>query len=123
MASKRNLQVAELIKRNMGTVFFNEGSYIYGDVLVTVTNVKLTPDMGQANVYLSIYNTENKEGVLKLVEQQTHKLRQQLANRIKKHVRRIPVIHFYMDETLDEMYKLNTLFDKINSSGSTNEEE
>ena len=116
MASKRNLQVAEVIKRNMGMVFFQEGSYIYGDALVTVTNVKVTPDMGQSNIYLSIYNTENKTAVLQLVEQQTHKLRQALAHRIKRHVRRIPTIHFYIDETLDEMYKLNALFDNLNPS-------
>ena len=116
MASKRNLQVAEIIKRNFGTVLYQEGSYIYGDALVTVTNVKLTPDQGQANIYLSIYNTKNKEAVLNLVQKQTHKLRQSLAYRIKKHVRRIPTIHFYIDEMLDEMYKLNTLFDNLGKS-------
>jgi ribosome-binding factor A len=114
MANKRNLQVAETIKRNMGMVFFQEGPYIYEDALVTVTNVKLSPDMGQAKIYLSVYNTENKLAVLQLIEQQTHRLRQLLAHRIRKHARRIPVIHFYIDEMLDEMYKLNELFDNIN---------
>ncbi|GLR19229.1 hypothetical protein GCM10007940_38450 [Portibacter lacus] len=102
----------------MGMVFFEEGSYIYNDALVTVTNVKLTPDMGQSNIYLSVYNTEDKNAVLELVQQHTHRLRQQLAHRIKRHVRRIPTVHFYIDETLDEMYRLNALFD-----GLKNEEE
>lgn len=114
MASKRNLQVAEVIKRNMGMVFYQEGSYIYGEALVTVTAVKVTPDMGQAKIYLSIYNTEDKNAILTLVEHHTHRLRQILANRIKRHVRRIPTIQFFIDETLDEMYKLNELFDNLN---------
>ncbi|WP_235296729.1 30S ribosome-binding factor RbfA [Portibacter marinus] len=113
MASKRNLQVAEIIKRNMGMVFFQEGPYIYGDALVTVTNVQVTPDMSQSKIYLSIYNTDDKNAVVEMVQQHTHRLRQLLAHRIKKHVRRIPTIHFFIDETLDEMYRLNALFDNI----------
>lgn len=113
MASKRNLQVAEIIKRNMGMVFFQEGSYIYNEALVTVTNVQVTPDMSQSKIYLSVYNTEDKNAVLELIQHQTHRLRQLLAHRIKKHVRRIPTIHFFIDDTLDEMYRLNALFDNI----------
>jgi ribosome-binding factor A len=113
MATKRNLQVAEIIKRNMGTVFFQEGSYIYGEALVTVTNVILTPDQGEAKIYLSVYNTEDKQAIVDIISNHIHRLRQQLAHRIKKHVRRIPTIQFFIDDTLDEMYRLNALFDGL----------
>jgi len=53
--SKRMLQVAELVKRNISTVFQQEGTYYYGsEALVTVTNVKMSSDLGIAKVYLSI---------------------------------------------------------------------
>lgn len=120
MESKRQRQVAELIKRNFGIVLFQEGSYIYGDALVTVTNVKMTPDMGLAKIYLSIYNTNNKEAVLDFIDAHRTKLRQILSQRIKKHVRRIPQINFYIDEMLDEMYRLNELFNEL---GTSQEEE
>ena len=113
MASKRNLQVAEIIKRNMGMVFFQEGTYIYGEALVTVTSVVLTPDQGEAKIYLSVYNTKDKQVVVDVISNHMHRLRQQLAHRIKKHVRRIPTIQFFIDETLDEMYRLNALFDGL----------
>ncbi len=113
MESKRQLQVAELIKRNFGMVLFQEGSYIYGDALVTVTNVKVSPDMGLAKIYLSVYNTDNKQEVLMLIDEQRNKLRQMLGHRLKRHVRRIPQINFYLDDLLDEMYRLNALFDCI----------
>ena len=48
------------------------------------------------------------------MEENRHRLKQSLAHRIRRHVRRIPEIDVYIDDTLDEMYKLNKMFDKIN---------
>jgi len=113
MASKRQLQVAELIKRNFGHVLQQQGSYIYGAAFVSVTQVLTTPDLSMAKIYLSVFNTDDKEDTLKKIEQSTHSLKQELAYRIRKHVRRIPEISFFLDDTLDEMYKLNSIFDDI----------
>lgn len=122
MASKRQLQVAELIKRNFGHILQQEGSYIYGSALVTVTKVQATPDLSLAKIYLSIYNVEDKEGVVDAINRNIHDLRHQLAYRVKKHVRRVPKISVYRDETLDEMYKLNQIFDKINDGDRSPEQ-
>ena len=113
MASKRQEQVAELIKRNFGVVLQQEGSYIYGDAFVTVTQVQVTPDLSQAKLYISVFNTEDKQSVLLMMQREVRKLKQSLAYRIKKHVRRIPDIAIYLDDTLDEMYKLNEIFDNL----------
>ena len=114
METKRQKQVGEVIRRNMGIVFQNEGSYIYGpEPLVTVTAVKMSPDLSQAKVYLSVYNIEDKQNVVLEVEGNLVRLRQSLAHRIKRHVRRIPELSFFLDDTLDEMYRLNSLFDKM----------
>ena len=126
MESKKQKQIAELVRRNMGIILQEEGSYIYGDVLVTVTNVVVSPDMGQAKVYISAYNTENKQAVLLELQENYSRLRQALAYRIRKLVRRIPEIHFYLDDTLDEMYRLNSIFDQLekeNQMGTHREEE
>lgn len=112
--SKRQKQVSEVIRRNFGLVLVQEGHNIYGDALVTVTNVKMTPDFGLAKIYLSIYNTQDKQEIIKLMRKNQHMLRNELARRIRKHVRRIPNIDIYEDETLDEMYRLNELFNQIN---------
>ena len=127
MESKRQKQVAEVVKRNIGIVLQQEGSYIYGaSTLVTVTAVKMSPDFNLAKIYLSVYNRENKEEVISELDANVHRLRQGLAYRIKRHVRRIPEIQFYIDETLDEMYRLNNLFKDMkedNQMGSSAEEE
>lgn len=114
MESKRQLQVAEMIKRNFGIVLRDEGSYIYGtEPLVTVTKVNVSPDLSLSKIYLSIYNIDDKQSVITLMEQSHHQLKQALVKRIRKHIRRIPEIAFYEDDTLDEMYRLNQLFDGL----------
>jgi len=114
MGSKRQLQVAEQIKRNFGIVLQQEGAYIYGvEALVTVTSVKMSPDMGIAKIYLSVYNIEDKQSVILLMEEQYTRLRQTLGNRVKKHMRRVPELQFYLDDTLDEMYRLRDLFGRL----------
>jgi ribosome-binding factor A len=113
MESKRQKQAAELIKRNFSLVLQAEGSYIYENALVTVTNVKMTPDFGLARIYLSVYNTEDKLSVIQMLEENNMRLRHALAERIRKFIRRIPAIEFYLDDTLDEMYKVNALFDRM----------
>lgn len=123
MDSKRQLQVAELVKRNFSMVLQQEGSYIYDDALVTVTNVKMSPDLSLAKIYLSVYNTENKQAVLLKLEDQQHRLKQIFSQRIRKHIRRIPELAMYIDETLDEMYRLDALFDRLSIPGADQSEE
>ncbi|MDP4854260.1 MAG: ribosome-binding factor A, partial [Saprospiraceae bacterium] len=85
----------------------------------------MTPDLGLAKIYLSIFNTEHKQEPLLLLEEEKIRLRQALGSRIKKWVRRIPEIDFYLDDTLDEMYRLSELFHKMeedNQMGKPEEE-
>jgi len=114
METKRQRQVAELIKRTLGMVLQQEGSYIYGTkALVTVTNVKVSPDFSIAKAYLSVYNIDDKQTVILEVEEHYSRIRQMVGNRLRKQLRRIPELEFFLDDTLDEMYRLNELFDRL----------
>lgn len=124
--TKRQRQVAELIKRNFSVVLQQEGSYIYGSApLVTVTQVNMSPDLGIAKIHLSIWNTDNKQAVMLSMQEEQTRLRQALSQRLKRHLRRMPLIDFYEDETLDEMYKVDNIFDKLHDEDQMgpNEEE
>ncbi len=127
MESKRQRQVAEMCKRNFSIILQQEGSYIYGpEALVTVTSVKMSPDMGLANIYLSVYNIEDKQNVLLMMEQEYSRIKGLFHFRIKKHVRRMPNYRLFLDDTLDEMWRLNHLFNKLeedNQLGSKNSED
>ena len=115
MESKRQLQTAETIRRHFSTVLQQEGHYIYGgDVLVSITSVKMSSDLGIAKVYVSIFNAMNKQEVMIMIDESMHRLRQQLYHRIRKHVRRVPQLQIFVDDTLDEMDNLNHLFDELN---------
>ncbi len=122
MESIRQKQVGELIKRNFGILLQNEGRYIYGaEALVTVTNVIMSPDFNLAKVYLSVYNTENKQEIILLMEHEVHQLRHSLAKRIRRHVRKTPELNFYLDDTLDEMFKIDKLFTRLKDEGQMGE--
>jgi len=112
----RQQQVAELVRRNFSLVLQDQGRYIYGDVMVTVTEVQMSPDLLLAKIYLSVYNTENKQAVLLEMEDQHQELRQSLGHRLRKHIRRIPDIAFYIDDTLDEMERVDKLFKQLEST-------
>lgn len=115
MESIRQKQIAELIRRNFSTVLAEEGRYIYGtQVLVTITSVKMSPDLQLAKIYLSIFNTENKQEPILELNEHYHRLKQVLYQKIKKQMRVMPEYKLYMDDTLDEVYKLDDLFKRIN---------
>ncbi len=116
METIRQKQVAELIKRHFSMVLQAEGSYIYGqEVMVSVTSVKVSPDFSLAKIYLSVFNTENKQATILEMEDEMLRLKQALAARIRKQVRRIPEITFFLDDTIDEMYRINALFNRLHN--------
>lgn len=114
MGSVRKSQMESLIKRAFSEVLQQEGTYIYGAVpLVTVTNVVITPDFNEAKIYLSVFNVEDKQTVLLEMEEQMGRLRQLFGQRLRRQVRRVPAIKFFLDDTLDEMYRLNEIFNNM----------
>lgn len=114
METIRQKQVGELIRRQFSAVLTAEGRYIYGTkALVTVTQVIMSPDLALAKIYLSIFNIESKDKVLNELELHHARLKQALHARLKKQVRAMPDIKFYIDDTMDEVYKVEELFKKF----------
>ena len=112
-------QIAALIQKEFSAVLLVEGSLMYGDALVTVTRVRMSADMGIAYIYLSVYNTLYKQEIIKEIWENLSRLRGELGKRIRKQVRRIPMLKFFIDDTLDEVEHLDMLFDAINNQGSS----
>ncbi|MBL7775294.1 MAG: 30S ribosome-binding factor RbfA [Saprospiraceae bacterium] len=115
METIRQKQVGELLRRYFSMILTQEGSLIYGrDKLVTVTNVKMSPDLLIAKFYISVYGTENKQEVILELEENYPRLRQALAAKIGKHMRRVPSLEFFLDDTVDEMYRVEALLNRVN---------
>ena len=118
MESKRQKQVAELVKRNFSMVMQEESPNICGKkVLVTVTNVKISPDLSYAKIYLSIFNTDHKQEPLLLLQEEMPTLKAKLATRIRKLVRIIPDIALFYDDTIDEMYRIDDMMKRLEADG------
>jgi ribosome-binding factor A len=114
MESIRQKQVGELIRRYFSTILTQEGPYIYGrDKLVTLTHVKMTPDLLLAKIFISVYGTETKFEVIEELQENIQRLRQALAGKIGKQMRRMPEIEFFLDDTVDEMYRVDDLLNRV----------
>ena len=115
MESIRQKQIGELLRRYFGMLLTEEGSNIYGrNKLVTVTDVKMTPDLLVAKIYISVYGTENKQEVILQLEDNYPRLRQALASKVGKQMRRVPELEFFLDDTVDEMYRVDALLNRVN---------
>lgn len=124
MASKRQSQMASLVRQRFSEVLTREGVFIYGaEPLVTVTSVSVTPDFGEAKIYLSVYNVEDKQTVLLEMEENLPRLKHLFGQRIRKQVRRVPNLQLHLDDTLDEMYRLNEVFNSITKKEENTEGE
>lgn len=117
--TKKQQQIAGLIQKELSTILLQEGTYIYGDALVTITRVRMSSDMGIAYVYASVYNSLYKQEVIKMMWENLSRLRGELGKSIASQVRRIPVLKFFIDDTLDVAEHLDNLFANINKGNST----
>ena len=118
MESKRQKQVAEMIRRNFSYVMQEEGPNIYGHgVMVTVAHIRMSPDLNLARIYLSVFGTENKQEPILMLKEELVSLRSKLAQRIKKQVRNIPEIVLYLDDTVDEMYRVDAMLKQLEDDG------
>ncbi|KUO62873.1 ribosome-binding factor A [bacterium BRH_c32] len=117
--SHRIKKVESFIKEELSSIFLlkiqdpNIG-------LLTITSVKVTPDLKIARVYLSVFDKEKRAMVLEKVHEMKSRFRTELARRIT--LRSVPDLEFYIDDTLDYVEKMENLFKEIHKNDSKNEE-
>jgi ribosome-binding factor A len=110
MDSRRQQKVASLIKEEFSEILLREGRSIYGKAFVTVT-----PDLAIARFSLSVFNG-NKEEVIKNFQNKKSELKKALGNKLRFNLRIVPDLEFYLDESLDDVFKMEELFKKIKES-------
>ena len=111
METTRQKKVAGLIQKEMSMLFQKKASdYMYK--LISVTIVRMSPDLGSAKVYLSIFPEDKKEEVFAEIKKDRNTLRYELASIIKNQVRRIPELQFEIDDSLNYAEKIDELLKK-----------
>lgn len=112
MDSTRQLKVNELLKRELSGIFQLKGRTLFGPELISVTEVRISPDLSLARIYLSIFPTDNKTAIMKAVSEANSTIRYELGNRVRNQLRKIPELHFYLDDTFDQLDRIETLLKK-----------
>jgi len=112
MDSTRQMKVNELLKRELSGVLQLKGRSLFGPELISVTEVRISPDLSLARVYLSIFPSENKTAIMKAVSEQSGVLRYELGTRVRNQLRIIPELHFYLDDSFDQMDRIDSLLKK-----------
>lgn len=108
MESRRQQKIANVIKQDLASLFQRESRSMFGGAFITVTLVRVTPDMSYAKVYLSILGKDN-ETTLTTVKKQSKEIRHIIAKQVRHQMRKVPSFQFYIDDSLDYYEKIDNL--------------
>lgn len=111
--SKRQKQIGQLIMEELSDIFRREGFGMIDGGMVSVSKVMVTPDLLEARVYLSLFQVKDPEATMQTFTENTSEFRKLLGMRVKNQLRRVPELVFYLDDTLDYVFKMEELFKKI----------
>ena len=109
MESTRQKKVSRLIQKELADIFLKQGSELAPGRMVSVTIVRMSPDLSFAKVYVSIFPSENQSDVLKSIKEMSHKLRYELGYKIRSQLRIVPEIAFFIDDSLDYIENIDKL--------------
>ena len=112
--NKRQKQVSALLLQELSDIFQRLGLSMIDGGLVSLTTVKVTPDLLEARVYLSFFQIKDVPGTMKKIEERGWEIKRDLAERVKHQLRRIPALEYFHDDTLEHADKMDELFRKIN---------
>lgn len=111
---KRQKQIAGLLNEEMNGIFQRLSLSMIDGGMVSISSVKVTPDLLEARFYLSFFQVKEVTAALKKIEERHHEIKKELAARVRHQLRSIPVLKFFQDDTLDHVFKMEELFKKIN---------
>ena len=110
---KRQKQVAGVITKELNEIFLRMGFTMIEGGMVSISSVKITPDLFEARVYLSFFQVKNNETALEKIKERASEIRGELGKRVRHQLRSIPQLTFYIDETLDYVFKIEKFLDEI----------
>ena len=113
MESKRQQKFGRQIQKDLSEIFQKEFKELFGRAMVTVTDVKVSPDLSVARVYLSFLLADDVNQIMLELSEKNKAIRNALANRIRKQARIILHLGFYLDDTAAYAAKIEALFEGL----------
>ena len=109
MQATRQQKIARLIQKDLGDIFVRYARKLGGSLLISVSEVRISPDLSIAHAYLSIFPTSRQDEVLQQIEEDSHAIRFELGNLEHNQLRIIPELNFHLDTTLDRLEAIDQL--------------
>ena len=108
MEGKRQAKISRMLQKELSEIFRRYTSSMNG-VLVSVSSVRVSPDLSTAKVYLSIFPPERSQELLAIVTAQAKTVRYELAQQVRQILRKCPELSFYLDDSLDYIENIDRL--------------
>ena len=108
METTRQNKISRLLQKELSEIFLLRTKAMPG-VLVSVSAVRISPDMSIARVYLSVFPSEKAEEIVKNVNDNMKTIRYELGTRVRHQLRIIPELKFFVDDSLDYIEKIDSL--------------
>jgi ribosome-binding factor A len=112
MATTKQKKVERLVQKELGTIFQRKDPKSFRGRMITVTVVRISPDLQIVKAYLSIFPSKDKEEVLQLIRESTSEIRYELGNKIRNQVKKIPELKFFIDDSLDYIDNIDRLLNE-----------
>ena len=117
LEGKRQKQVAGLLNKELNEIFQRMGLSMMDGGMVSISGVKITPDLFDARIYLSFFKVADNEEALKKIEERSHEIKKELTAMVRHQLRSMPKLSFYIDDTLEYVEKMEKLFKDIKEDG------
>ena len=111
-ASTRQLKVAKELQKDLAEIIRSKGMAAFGGAMVSVTEVRISPDLSVAKVYVSVFPSSKAEAVMQMINENSRALRGELGRRVAKQLRIVPELVFFLDSTLDYVEHIDELLKK-----------
>jgi len=109
MDSTRQLKVARQIQKDLGEIFQLKGMATYKGAMITVSEVRVAPDLSVAKIFLSIFPSNKAKDVVEQIAQEKKSIRAELGKKVRHQLRIVPDLQFFIDETLDKLAIIDEL--------------
>lgn len=114
MESKRQAKINRLLQRELSMLFIRNAQKWMGIKFISVSNVKVSPDLSTAKIYVTFLNEKEPLELAKKLNTKESEVKAALAQTLKNDLRKIPALTFFYDDTLDYVEKMDKLFSEIN---------
>jgi len=107
--STRQKKVSRLIQKEIAEIFLKKGNVYAHGKMISITKVRVSPDLSFAKIYISIFPSANHDEILKGIQEHVSKIRFELGHKVRSQLRIVPEIVFNIDDSLDYIEKIDKL--------------